>query len=538
MSLSIKKQSLKLNKIVNTVNINLSTSHHKTEIGGVYMRCAIYARVSTEMDGQKTSIDNQIKIFKDYAAQRNWEIVEIYEDKKSGTKNNRPGLKKLIEDGKKKVFDVILVKELSRLARNGALSYGLKDIFDLYNIHLVCLDNSVNTLEKNDSNYGLFAWLYEMESNNSSRRNKQAKRIKAKQGLFVGSNPPYGYISQKGKLVIRNDETPVVVKRIFNEYLEGRGMDTIAKGLFNDHIPTPSQIIRKKNASEIWHSSTIKNILTNRHYCGDLVQIREETISVRTIKRRTVDKDNQIIIRDTHEPIVSVETFNAVEKMLEKRTKAATAPSTHLFSNLIYCQECGKGLWYRANSEHYRCGGYIRHGERYCLNKLPIRLNEIKRVIQNDLKELFHFFRDDSLINEFESKMNENRNRIEKAIKTTENKIGKLELNKRNYLDLYTEGIISKEDLIKYRNDASEEIEELNKSRSELSIELDNNSNGSYSLTLKKKLEKFLLVEELNKQMINTLVEKISWGQDGELRIHYSFENPLQMKKEDNHLVG
>lgn len=315
-------------------------------------------------------------------------------------------------------------------------------------------------------------------------------------------------------------------------------MDAIAKGLFNEHIPTPSQIIEKKNASEIWHSSTIKNILTNRHYCGDLVQIREETISVRTIKRRAVDKDMQIIFRDTHEPIVSVETFRAVEKMLQKRTKAATAPSTHLFSNLIYCEECGKGLWYRANSEHYRCGGYIRHGERYCLNKMPIRLNEIKRVIQNDLKELFQFFRDDSLINQFESKMNVNRQHIQRAIQNAEKKIEKLGMSKRNYLDLYTEGIISKEELTKLREDVSKEIEELNTNKSELSNELDNNLNESYSLTLKKKLEKFLLVEELNKHMINTLVEKISWNRNGELRIHYSFENPLQIKKEDNHLVG
>lgn len=292
----------------------------------------------------------------DYATQRNWEIVKIYEDKKSGTKNNRPGLKKLIEEGKEKKFDVVLVKELSRLARNGALSYGLKDIFDVHNIHLVCLDNSVNTLEKNDLNYGLYAWLYEMESNNNSRRNKQAKRVKARQGLYVGSNPPYGYKSEKGKLIIRNDETPEIVRRIFKEYLEGKGMDTIAKGLFNEHIPTPSQLIRKKNASIIWYSSTIKNILTNRHYCGDLVQIRQETISVRIIKRREIAEDEQIIIEGTHEPIISLETFKAVEKMLQKRTKAATAPSTHLFSNLIFCEDCGKGLWYRANSKHYRCG--------------------------------------------------------------------------------------------------------------------------------------------------------------------------------------
>lgn len=74
--------------------------------------------------------------------------------------------------------------------------------------------------------------------------------------------------------------------------------------------------------------------------------------------------------------------------------------------------------------------------------------------------------------------------------------------------------------------------------KSELGKSLENNSNESYSLALKKKLEKFLFVEELNKHMINALVEKISWNQNGELRIHYNFENPLQIKKEDNDLLG
>ena len=210
------------------------------------MRCAIYARVSTEMDGQKTSIDNQIDLFKSYAAERGWEITHIYTDKKSGTKRNRPGFKQLIEDGKEKKFDVILAKELSRLARNGGLSYDLKDTCQQHNIHIICLDNSINTIEGNIQNFGLFAWLYETESTNSSRRNKGARRAKANRGEFIGSNPPYGYECKEGKLIIRNDETPEIVRRIFSEYLSGKGMDTIAKDLYTDNVPTPSQVANKK----------------------------------------------------------------------------------------------------------------------------------------------------------------------------------------------------------------------------------------------------------------------------------------------------
>jgi len=210
------------------------------------MRCAIYARVSTELDSQRTSIDNQIDIFENYAVQQNWEIVKVYTDNQSGTKENRPGLKALIADGKAGMFDVILAKELSRLARNGRLSYELRDICQFNNTHIVCLDNSINTVEGNVQNFGLFAWLYETESANSSRRNKQAKSAKANRGLFVGSIPPYGYYSDNGVLKIKNDNTPTIVRRIFNEYLSGIGMDTIAKNLTEEAISTPAQVANKK----------------------------------------------------------------------------------------------------------------------------------------------------------------------------------------------------------------------------------------------------------------------------------------------------
>ena len=183
------------------------------------MRCAVYARVSTEMDSQKTSIDNQIDMFRHYANHNDMEIVKVYTDKKSGTKGNRPGLKELIEDAKAGLFDVILAKELSRLARNGRLSYELRDICQIHNIHIVCLDNSINTIKGDVQNFGLFAWLYENESANSSRRNKAAKKTKASRGQFVGSNPPYGYYTENGKLKIRNDDTPNIVRRIFTEYI-------------------------------------------------------------------------------------------------------------------------------------------------------------------------------------------------------------------------------------------------------------------------------------------------------------------------------
>jgi len=502
------------------------------------MRCAIYARVSTEMDGQKTSIDNQIDIFKGYAAERGWEITHIYTDKKSGTKSNRPGFKNLIKDGKEKKYDVILAKELSRLARNGGLSYELRDICLVHNIHIVCLDNSVNTIEGNMQNFGLFAWLYETESTNSSRRNKQARRAMAKKGKFIGSIPPYGYSCVEGKLIIRKDETPEVVRRIFNDYLAGKGMDTIAKDLFTDNIQTPSQVANKKNASNVWHSSTIKKILTNRHYCGDMLQLRTETISVTTNKRRTMDKDSFVIQEGTHEPIISYETFNTVEKMLKKRTKAATAPSIHLFSNLIFCEDCGKGMWYKATQKGYRCGGNIRHGERFCLNKNPLRSRDLEQVISRDIKDLFQIFKDESLMRSLENKINTKKHQIQEKLRNSEKKIFSLEKKKRSYIDLFTEKVISKDDLIELKISVDDEIDVVKMTMIDLERELTNCSNENYLQSLKNKLEQFLAVEELTPQMVNTLVDKITCSVNGEIRIHYNFENPFETQKEDSNLNG
>lgn len=100
-------------------------------------------------------------------------------------------------------------------------------------------------------------------------------------------------------------------------------MDTVAKTLTTEGVPTPTQEENKSNASNLWHGSSIKGILNNRHYCRDLVQNRTDTISVTSSKRREVTEI--VIIADTHEAIIPKETLNAVQTMMQGRTRTATA---------------------------------------------------------------------------------------------------------------------------------------------------------------------------------------------------------------------
>lgn len=492
------------------------------------MRCAIYARVSTEFDTQKTSIDNQIDIFRNYATQQNWEIVKIYTDKQSGTKENRPGFKALIEDGKAGMFDVILAKELSRLARNGRLSYELRDICQFNNIHMVCLDNSINTVEGNVQNFGLYAWIYENESANSSRRNKQAKQVKAKRGLFVGSNPPYGYRSDNGILKIRDDKTPSIVRRIFQEYLSGTGMDTIARNLTEEGIPTPARVANKVNASNQWHGSTIQKILSNRHYCGDLVQGRTETITVTSSKRREIDEEMQVIIEEKHEAIIPKETFNTVQELMQSRTRTAKAPKKHLFTNILYCEECEKGMWYKANQKGYRCGGNIRYGQTFCQNRTAIREKNLIQIIKDDLRSLFNALNEESLVTTLLKKLNKKKQHILKEFESTISEIEALKNKKLDYVNLFTENVITKDELVEYRELTDNKIKSLQLKKSQLNEKMQDCENEDYAIHLGNKLKDVLALKELTPQILHSLVEKITCSLNGDVHIHYSFVNPLQ----------
>lgn len=204
------------------------------------MKCAIYIRVSTDKEEQKTSLQNQKDLFFKYISDKGWDIGKMYIDIESGTKDKREQFQQMISDAKNKKFEIILAKELSRIARNGKLSYEVKSLAENNNIHIITLDNAINTIEGNTHMFGMYAWMYEQESQRISDRVKYALKSRAEKGLFKGSIPPYGYYCKDGKLFIRNDFTPGIVKRIFNEYIIGVGFDAIARGLYNDDIPSPS----------------------------------------------------------------------------------------------------------------------------------------------------------------------------------------------------------------------------------------------------------------------------------------------------------
>jgi site-specific DNA recombinase len=514
-------------KVVNNVEqVSTATSQITGKGNGVRMRCAIYIRVSTDKEEQKASLKYQKELFYRYIQEQGWDIYEFYIDVQTGTTAKRKNLQKMIQDAQEKKFDIILAKELSRLARNGELSYKIKNLCENQGIHIITLDNAINTLTGNTNMFGLYAWMYEQESQNTSNRVKETLRTRAKKGLFKGSNSPYGYEVKEGKLHIKEDNSPDIVRRIFEEYLAGSGRESIARGLYNDGIPTPAEVAGKKNAGDKWNDSTIKLILTNPHYAGDLVQGRSTTVSVTSKKRKTVDKDKQIISKDTHEAIIPRDVFNAVQHQMKVRTKFITAPKKNLFTNVLFCANCGKGMWYRSNRKGYICGNYARHGKKACSSHL-IKEDLLIDTVLTDIQELVKQIDKEQYLKKLEAQSKKSKQSLQKQLVKLDKQIDIIKGRKRKYINMLAEEIITQEEYREIVEANNIEINELAEKKNSLFISLENKQTVDDIEKLKQELLQFLNFDELTAEILHRLINRIEVTVDGTPVIHFRFSAPI-----------
>lgn len=489
------------------------------------MKVAIYIRVSTKNIEQESSLQNQKDMFIKHIATKGWTLYKIYKDIDSGTHAKRPGFNELVEDAKAGKFDAVLAKELSRLARNIGISHEFKQVILANNIHIVCLDGSINTLEDDISKYGLFAWLYEDESRRISKRIKAAKRSKALRSEFLSGDPPYGYTIDKGKLIPREDETVEVVKKIYQMYIDGHGTEYIARELTNAKYPTPSQIKGKRNAGRRWHGTSIKLILKNIHYTGVLSQCVSTTRDITTKNR--IPNNEPIIIENSHEPIISKEKYMLVKQIMEERSQKSrgrATPKKHLFSDKLFCRECGKKLWLIKSHKTYYCGTYKKYGKNHCT---PHKVKEsiLKDILQKDLKKFANKFNDYEKI-----KMNLNK-KILASEKTAKVKWTKYEARLQEIKEIKSKLIIkfSIDELSKEAYDLAttkldEESKELELKLIEIKSILNRKIKQHEELNrIGKLFDKYKNFEIITREVVNMFIDKIVIGENQEIKIIYNF---------------
>ena len=289
----------------------------------------IYVRLSQEdmRAGESLSIENQKLILTKYVTEQGWNISNIYvDDGYSGTDFNRPGVSRLLEDAKTGKINLIIVKDLSRFGRNYIqVGQYIDYIFPTYNIRFIALSDNVDTANKDTSAMDMMPIVNlfnEWHAASTSKKIRAVIEANCKAGKYRATAALYGYIKgdDEKHLPVVDEPAASVVRRIFEMRSQGISPRHIADKLNEEKIQIPSDYYyarlgkpNPRRTSHMWSADTVKQIVRNPTYLGHLVQMRTTTISYKNHKVVKRPEEEIIVIKNTHEPLVSQETWDKGE---------------------------------------------------------------------------------------------------------------------------------------------------------------------------------------------------------------------------------
>lgn len=370
-----------------------------------YFSTAIYIRLSIENSGKDDdgdSITNQISFCKAYLAEHtDLKLYDIYEDNgEKGTNFDRPEFKRMMDDIRGGKVKCVLVKDLSRFGRDyiEAGEY-LEKIFPFMGIRFISITDGYDSLTCDDAEGALMIPLKNMINDvyakDISRKIITSFRARQEKGEFLPAFAPYGYVKSK-EVAYRyeiDQETAPYVRMIFEWKAEGVSHNEICKRLNDMGAVTPARrkvdigIWRaEKYKHTVWHGRTIIDIMKNPTYTGCIVYGRIPKSLYEGIKMHRAPEEEWRYVPDAHEPIVSQELFDKVQKMFADRAEKFKAKMdenaplrelvTNHFKGKIYCGDCGKRMRfvkptdkrYPVDQDHavYVCGGYLDSGYSRC----------------------------------------------------------------------------------------------------------------------------------------------------------------------------
>lgn len=372
---------------------------------------ALYCRLSRDdgVEGESNSIGTQKKLLKQYAKDHGLDNTRYYvDDGYTGTNFNRPGFQKMIEDIELGYIKTIIVKDLSRLGRRYDLvGYYTDTYFPDMDVRFIAVNDNIDSDEGESEIAPFKNIINEWYARDISKKVKSSYRIRGNLGEPLAP-PPYGYIKSPDipKKWIVDPESSQVVKDIFRMCLEGKGNETIAGILQEQKVLTPtaywaSKGIRKGGKKTNidpykWNNSTIETILAKQEYCGDIVNFKTYKKSFKNKVRRDNPPDKWVIFKDVHEPIIDRETFERVQEFTKKTKRRAPKQENgekSMFSDLLYCADCGSKLWYHTNTinkeiHYFSCSNYKKDTRGDCETRHYIRADAIEQVVMLELRRL------------------------------------------------------------------------------------------------------------------------------------------------------
>ena len=536
-------------------------------------KAAFYIRLSledVEVDkstqnmriGNKTeseSVSSQRLMLTDFAKEHpDLEIVEEYvDDGYSGTTFDRPNIVRLIDDIRLKKVDCVIVKDLSRFGRN-YIEVGnyLEVLFPMLGVRFIAIIDHIDSYLDPNSVNNISVPIKNIMNENYCRdlslKVRSAYEARKRRGLFVGSYAPFGYKkdpNNKNKLLI-DDEAAAIIKRIFNDCVNGLPLNTIAKNLNRDDIPCPSQYKKKNGCDKYvkqygnftgWNSKTIKRYLEDPIYIGTLVQKKREIISYKVKKFKPVEKDRQIVVENAVEPILDKELFDKVQSLLKRDTKVESGKSElTVLSGYMKCGLCKHGMskakrqsWNKKYFiNYYVCTTYKNCGPKLCTSH-NIKVDYVESCVFEFIKSCVNVAIDFDKIVKY---VNEIKNEavdttiFEKILKTkTTEQQKKKQFIEGLYPD-YRAGIITQAEYTKFKTQASEELSFIEREIENLKSQIDEIKHGScVENDFIKHFMEFKDVDKLTRKMVVDLIDNVWVYDKNHIEIDIKYKSGYQM---------
>lgn len=495
------------------------------------MNIAAYCRVSTDKEDQLNSLEAQKEFFAEYTKRTGDTLVGLYADEGiSGTKiKNRKEFLRMMTDAQHGLFDLVVVKDISRFARNTVdLLQNVRKLKSL-GIETQFLTANMTSMGNSEFVLTIFGALAQEESANTSKRVKFGKKMNAEKGRVP--NIVYGYDKTIGdyfNLSINKAEAETV-RQIYKWYLdEGYGAAKIANMLNESGSKT------KRNCK--WSQNAICRILTNELYTGKIINGKQEVSDFLTGQRKAKDETEWFVVGRPELRIIDDESFETAQEILRGRhdafhMKHERQSNKHLFSTLIKCKECG---WsYRRIVRQYKntyirwvCSGRNGKGADSCPNSIVLDEDELIETLQkyfvnvlNSKKKVTEY-----VVKEFQRiyKAKDENLEYEKQLQA---QLAKLQKSREKYMEMYTDDLISREELNRKIGGMRKEMERLENDLKLVSYHLTKGEQleGILNSTFKR-IEDVTDIRQMTNAQLKRIIQKIEVDKSGNVEI---FLNPL-----------
>lgn len=513
---------------------------------------AFYIRLSVEDNKNRgNSIEHQQMLLKNFVAVNpEFQVIKTYIDNgKTGTNFERPAFQEMLRDIEAGKIQCVMVKDLSRLGRNYIdTGYYIQSYFPYYKVRFIALNENFDTAKEDSNNILLpvLNMINESYALDTSKKIREQAARDMKVGKFIGARPPYGYKKSSDdchKLIV-DEETAPVVKQIFQWVLEGVSYDKIAVMLNEAGVMTPSHYMKKQGmissqnliGQGYWQTFTIAKIIRSEIYTGDMVQGKSVTIQHKQIK---TDKKDWIVVKNTHEAIISNETFEKAQQCrieIDKKSKSKNKiPYTeNALKGKIFCQCCGKNL--NRGRKITKTKGEIYYF--FCITNWRIKKGNCKGVRINERKlfqEILSLFDEKrNLFLEKEQYLQQQIQSMQKNIVLWKQQQTALEMQmneKRLYLQALYENLINKvitqTEYKELRKNYQNKIENL---LSEITcLEEIQQYNSQKIQNILKLKEDFQLTQnsEMTKEFADKFIERVEVSPDNTVTIIFYFDELL-----------